>query len=52
LEQGFVDELHVHLAPKVLGGGTPLFKPGTRQAYRQRDVRPSTHAVHIVYEQK
>jgi hypothetical protein len=34
----------------VLGGGTPLFKTGTRQMYRQRDVRPSRHAVHLTYE--
>ncbi len=50
LEQGLVDELHIHLAPMLLGGGTPLFKPGTRQMYRQRDVRPSTNAVHLAYE--
>jgi hypothetical protein len=34
----------------LLGGGTPLFKPGTRQRYRQRDVRPSKNAVHLAYE--
>jgi dihydrofolate reductase len=50
LEQGLVDELRLHLAPMVLGGGTPLFKPGTRQIYRQRDVRPSRNAVHLTYE--
>jgi dihydrofolate reductase len=50
LEQGRVDELRIHLAPMLLGGGTPLFKPGTRQMYRQRDVRPSTNAIHIAYE--
>ena len=50
LERGIVDEFRVHLAPMVLGGGTPLFRPGTRQRYRQRDVRPSSNAVHIVYE--
>jgi dihydrofolate reductase len=50
LEQGLVDELRLHLAPMVLGGGTPLFKRGTRQMYRQRDVRPSRHAVHLTYE--
>lgn len=50
LEQGLVDELRVHLAPMVLGGGTPLFKAGTRQMYRQRDVRPSRNAVHLTYE--
>lgn len=50
LELGIVDEFHVHLAPILLGGGTPLFRPGTRQRYRQRDVRPSSNAVHITYE--
>jgi dihydrofolate reductase len=50
LEQGLVDELRLHLAPMVLGGGTPLFKPGRRQMYRQREVRPSRNAVHLTYE--
>jgi dihydrofolate reductase len=50
LERGLVDELRLHLAPMVLGGGTPLFKPGTRQMYQQRDVRPSRNAVHLTYE--
>jgi dihydrofolate reductase len=50
LEQGVVDELRLHVAPMLLGGGTPLFRRGTRQLYRQRDVRPSTNAVHLVYE--
>lgn len=50
LEQGLVDELRLHLAPMVLGGGTPLFKSGTRQMYRQRDVRASQNAVHLTYE--
>jgi dihydrofolate reductase len=50
IEQGLVDELHLHLAPMLLGGGTPLFRAGTRQRYRQRDVRPSSNAVHLTYE--
>jgi dihydrofolate reductase len=50
IEQGLVDELHLHLAPLLLGGGTPLFRAGTRQRYRQGDVRPSSHAVHLAYE--
>jgi dihydrofolate reductase len=49
LEQGLVEELRIHLAPMVLGGGTALFKPGTRQMYRQGDVRASRNAVHITY---
>jgi len=50
LEQGLVDEFRVHLAPLLLGGGTSMFREGTRQRYRQRDVRPSSNAVHITYE--
>ena len=50
IEKGLVDELHLHLAPMLLGGGTPLFRAGTRQTYRQVDVRPSTNAVHLIYE--
>ena len=52
IEQGLVDELHLHLAPVLLGGGTPLFRAGTHQRYRQRDVRPSSNAVHLTYEQE
>ena len=50
IERGIVDQLRVHLAPMVVGGGTPLFRAGTRQRYRQQDVRPSSNAVHIAYE--
>lgn len=51
IEQGLVDELHLHLAPMLLGGGIPLFRPGTQQQFRQSAVRPSTNAVHLVYEE-
>jgi dihydrofolate reductase len=47
---GLVDELHLHLSPLLLGGGTPLFRPGSAVRYRQRSVRPSARAVHLVYE--
>ncbi|MFC8043159.1 dihydrofolate reductase family protein [Nocardia sp. NPDC057353] len=50
LEAGLVDELRLHLAPLILGGGTPLFRPGARSHYRQRAVRPSGNACHLVYE--
>jgi len=50
IEQGLVDELHLHLAPMLLGGGTPLFRSGSREMYRQREVHPSSNAVHLVYE--
>jgi dihydrofolate reductase len=52
IEKGLVDELHLHLAPMLLGGGTPLFRTGTRQRYRQRDVRNSSDAVHLTYERR
>jgi dihydrofolate reductase len=52
LEQDLVDELHLHLAPMLLGGGTPMFRDGTRRRYRQREVRPSTNVVHLVYERR
>jgi dihydrofolate reductase len=51
IEAGLVEELRLHLAPLLLGEGTPLFRAGTRQAYRQREVRPSRNAVHLIYEQ-
>ena len=50
IEKGLVDELHLHLSPMLLGGGTPLFRAGTREKYRQREVRHSTNAVHLTYE--
>ncbi|HKY16590.1 MAG TPA: dihydrofolate reductase family protein [Microthrixaceae bacterium] len=50
IDLGLVDELHLHLAPMLLGAGTPLFRDGTRQMYRQREVRPSSNAVHLFYE--
>ena len=50
IEKGLVDEFHLHLSPMLLGGGTPLFRAGTRQKFRQRVVRPSSNAVHLIYE--
>jgi dihydrofolate reductase len=50
IDAGLADELHLHIAPMIVGGGTPLFREGIRQSYRHVRVRPSRHAVHVVYE--
>ena len=50
LEAGLIDELSLHIAPIILGGGTPMFKAGTRRHYRQGEVRPSSNAIHVTYE--
>jgi dihydrofolate reductase len=50
IDGGVVDELHLHIAPMIVGAGTPLFRDGMRQQYRQVGVRPSKNAVHVAYE--
>ena len=49
LEQGLLDELRLHLAPVILGSGTPLFVDGPPRALRQVHVRASGHATHLTY---
>ncbi|HEX4217213.1 MAG TPA: dihydrofolate reductase family protein [Acidimicrobiales bacterium] len=50
--EDLVDELRLHIAPMLLGGGTPLFRSGMRQLYRQGEVRPSGNAIHVTYERE
>lgn len=50
IDAGVVEELSVHLAPIVLGAGTPLFAGVGRHELVQRSARVSTNATHIVYE--
>ena len=50
LDAGLVDELRIHLAPIVLGAGTPLFAGAGRHEMVQRSVRVSANATHLVYD--
>ncbi len=50
IEQDLADELHLHIAPLIVGDGISMFRAGMRQRYRLRDVRPSRNALHVVYE--
>ena len=50
LDQALIDELHIHLAPIVLGAGTPLFTGIHRRALVQRSVQVSPFATHLVYD--
>jgi dihydrofolate reductase len=49
LSIGLVDELRIHLAPIILGAGTPLFKGGVSVPLVQRLVRASQRATHLTY---
>jgi dihydrofolate reductase len=50
--RGLADEFRIHLSPCLVGGGTPLFRPGDDPAprLRQKDVVVSPHATHLTYE--
>ena len=50
VEAGLVDVLVLHLAPVILGSGTPLFTGGTPRTFIQKDVVATPNATHLVYE--
>ena len=50
LDANLLDELRIHLAPIVLGTGTPLFAGAGRRELVQRSVRVSARATHFVYD--
>jgi dihydrofolate reductase len=49
LAAGYLDELRLHIAPLVLGAGTPLFDTLTGRELLQREVQVSPHALHVTY---
>lgn len=50
IAQDLVDELHLHVAPIVLGAGIPLFHSSPPQRYRLNELNRTRNAVHHVYE--
>ncbi|MEV5802828.1 dihydrofolate reductase family protein [Streptomyces collinus] len=50
LDAGLVDVLSLHLAPVLLGHGTPLFTGGAPRALVQRQVTSTPNATHLIYD--
>lgn len=50
LEAGLVDVLSLHLAPVVLGAGTPLFTGGTPRSLVWRSAIATSTATHPTYD--
>ncbi|MFK4272878.1 dihydrofolate reductase family protein [Streptomyces milbemycinicus] len=50
LDAGLLDTLTLHLAPVVLGAGTPLFTGGAPRTLVQRSVTSTSTATHLTYD--
>jgi len=50
LDAGLVDALTLHLAPIVLGAGTPVFTGGAPRTLVQRSVISTSTATHLTYD--
>jgi dihydrofolate reductase len=50
LDAGLVEVLTLHLAPVVLGAGTPLFTGGAPRPLVQRSVTATSTATHLTYD--
>ncbi|MFJ4982149.1 dihydrofolate reductase family protein [Streptomyces coeruleorubidus] len=50
LDAGLVDALTLHLAPVVLGAGTPLFTGGAPSTLVQRSVTSTSTVTHVTYD--
>jgi len=50
LAAGLVEVLSLHLAPVVLGAGTPLFTGGAPRTLVQRSVTSTSTATHLTYD--
>ncbi|WP_328482184.1 dihydrofolate reductase family protein [Streptomyces sp. NBC_00377] len=50
LAAGLVDALTLHLAPVVLGAGTPLFTGGPPRALVRRSVTSTSTVTHLTYD--